>query len=86
MRKTFNCKSSRISMLEVRKPVPELYSLNADWFEYCFRYIRWFLLVESFDLRLSNQYILVLVIPSCFCFAIMCLCQVSKHILYLLHM
>jgi hypothetical protein len=35
------------------------------------------LLVESFDLRPSNQYILVRVIPSCFHFAKLCLCQVS---------
>jgi hypothetical protein len=35
------------------------------------------LLVESFDFRPSNQYILVRVIPSCFRFAKMCLCQVS---------
>jgi hypothetical protein len=35
------------------------------------------LLVESFDFCPSNQYILVRVIPSCFRFAKMCLCQVS---------
>jgi hypothetical protein len=40
-------------------------------------YMRGLLLVESFDLRPSNQYILVRVIPSCFRFAKMCLCQVS---------
>jgi hypothetical protein len=39
--------------------------------------MRSLLLVESFDLRPSNQYILVWVIPSCFRFAKMCLCQVS---------
>jgi hypothetical protein len=33
------------------------------------------LLVESFDLCPSNQYILVRVIPSCFRFAKMCLVQ-----------
>jgi hypothetical protein len=33
--------------------------------------------VESFDLSPSNQYILVRVIPSCFCFTKMCLCQAS---------
>jgi hypothetical protein len=32
---------------------------------------------KSFDLRPSNQYSLVRVIPSCFHFAKMCLCQVS---------
>jgi hypothetical protein len=33
--------------------------------------------IESFDLRSSNQYILVRMIPSCFRFTKMCLCQVS---------
>jgi hypothetical protein len=33
--------------------------------------------VERSGLRLSNQYILVTVIPSCFRSAKMCLCQVS---------
>jgi hypothetical protein len=37
----------------------------------------WVLLVESFDFRASHHYILVRVIPSCFHFAEMCLCQVS---------
>jgi hypothetical protein len=32
---------------------------------------------ESFDFRPSNQYILVIVIPSCFRFVKMCLCQVK---------
>jgi hypothetical protein len=40
-------------------------------------YMRSLLLVESLDFRPSNQYILVRVIPSCFRFAKMCLCQVS---------
>jgi hypothetical protein len=39
--------------------------------------MRSLLLVKSFDFRPSNQYILVKVIPSCFRFAKMCLCQVS---------
>jgi hypothetical protein len=39
--------------------------------------MRSLLLVDSFGLRPSNQYILVKVIPSCFRFAKMCLCQVS---------
>jgi hypothetical protein len=39
--------------------------------------MRRLLLVESFDLRPNNQYILVSVIPSCFRFAKKCLCQVS---------
>jgi hypothetical protein len=40
-------------------------------------YMRSLLLVERFDLRPSNQYILVRVIPSCFRFAKMCLGQVG---------
>jgi hypothetical protein len=40
-------------------------------------YKRSSLLVESFDLRPSNHYILVRVIPGYFRFAKMCLCQVS---------
>jgi hypothetical protein len=39
--------------------------------------MRSLLLVESFDLRASNQGILMRVIPSCFRFTKMCLCQVS---------
>jgi hypothetical protein len=39
------------------------------------------LLVESFDSRPSNQYILVKVIPSCFRFAKMCLCECSSEVL-----
>jgi hypothetical protein len=39
--------------------------------------MRILLLVESFNFRPSNQYILVRMIPSCFRFAKMCLCQVS---------
>jgi hypothetical protein len=41
-------------------------------------YNRSLLFVGSFDLRPSNQYILVRVIPSCFCFTKMCLCQVES--------
>jgi hypothetical protein len=40
-------------------------------------YMRSLLLVESFDFRPSNQYILVRMIPSCFRLPKMCLCQVS---------
>jgi hypothetical protein len=40
-------------------------------------YMRSLLFVESFDFRPSDQYSLVWVIPSCFPFAKMCLCQVS---------
>jgi hypothetical protein len=39
--------------------------------------MRSLLLVESFDLHLSSQYILVRLIPSCFHFVTLCLCQVS---------
>jgi hypothetical protein len=39
--------------------------------------MRSLLLVEGVDFRPSNQYILVRVVPSCFRFAKMCLCQVS---------
>jgi hypothetical protein len=39
--------------------------------------MRSLLFVETFDLRPSNQYILVRVIPSCFRLAKICLCQVS---------
>jgi hypothetical protein len=38
--------------------------------------MRSLLLVESFDLHPSNQYILVRVIPNCFRLTKMCLCQV----------
>jgi hypothetical protein len=39
--------------------------------------MRSLLLVESFDLRPSNEHILVRAIHNCFVFAKMCLCQVS---------
>jgi hypothetical protein len=39
--------------------------------------MRSLLFIESFDLHPGNQYILVKVIPSCFRFVKMCLCQVS---------
>jgi uncharacterized membrane protein len=39
--------------------------------------MRSLLLVDSFDFRPRNQYILVRAIPSCFRFAKLCLCQVS---------
>jgi hypothetical protein len=41
--------------------------------------MRSLLLVESLDLRPINQYFFVKVIPSCFRFAKMCLCQVSPQ-------
>jgi hypothetical protein len=40
--------------------------------------MRRLLLVESFDFRPSNQYILVRVIPRCFRFAKICLCHVNR--------
>jgi hypothetical protein len=40
-------------------------------------YMRNLLLVEGFDLCPSNQYVLVRMIPSSFCFAKMYLCEVS---------
>jgi hypothetical protein len=74
MRKAFDWKRSRISMLEV-EAVPQsciLYVLTVLSFG-----LRSLLFVESFDLRRSNQYNLVRVIPSCFHIVKMCLCQVS---------
>jgi hypothetical protein len=40
--------------------------------------MRSLLFIESFDLRPSNQYILVRAIPRCFRLVKMCLCQVSS--------
>jgi hypothetical protein len=76
MSMAFDWKRSIISMLEVEAVPQSCIPLSPDLFEYCFIYEN-LLLVESFDFRLSNQYILVRVIPSCFRFAKMCLCQVS---------
>jgi hypothetical protein len=36
-------------------------------------------MIESLDLRPSNQYILVREIPSCLRFEKMCVCQVSRR-------
>jgi hypothetical protein len=75
MRMAFDWKRSGISMLEV-EAVPQScipYQIGLS----IVLYMRNFLLVESFDLRPSNQYSLVGVIPSCFRFAKMCLCKVS---------
>jgi hypothetical protein len=41
--------------------------------------MRSLLLAQSFNLRRSNQYILVRVIPSCFRFAKICLYQVQPE-------
>jgi hypothetical protein len=78
MQKALDWKHSRISMLEVEAVSQSCILLSPDWFEYCFiLYMKSLLLVERFDLHRGNQNILVRVIPSCFHFAKMCLCQVS---------
>jgi hypothetical protein len=59
MHKAFDWKRSRISMLEV-EAIPQS----------CIPYVQ----IGLGILRLSNQYILVRVIPSYFRFAKMCLC------------
>jgi hypothetical protein len=57
---------------------PELYSIGYVQMGLSIvLYKRSFLFVECFDLRPSNQCILVRVIPSCFHLTKMCLCQVS---------
>jgi hypothetical protein len=77
MRKAFDWKHFRISMLEAeavpQSCIPQV-RIGLSIFLY---YMRSLLLVESFDLRLSNQYVLARVISSCFRFMKMCLCQVS---------
>jgi hypothetical protein len=42
--------------------------------------MRSLLLVESLDLHLSNQYILVSESPSCLRFAKLCVCQVKSSV------
>jgi hypothetical protein len=76
MRKAFDWKLSRISMFEV-EAVPQSFISSVHIGLSIVLYMRSLLLVDSFDLRPSNPYILVRVIPSCFRFAKMCLCQVS---------
>jgi hypothetical protein len=53
-----------------------LYAVGGDGFEYCL-VNEDFLLVDSYDLRPSNQCIFVTVIPNYLRFLKMCLCQVS---------
>jgi hypothetical protein len=65
MRKAFDWKRSRISVLEV-EAVPQSCIPQVQIGLSIVLYMRSLLLVESFDLRPSNQYILVRVIPSCF--------------------
>jgi hypothetical protein len=76
MLKAFDCKRFRISMLEV-EAVPQSYIPQVQIGLSIVLYMRSSLLVESFNFHLSNQYNLVRVIPSCFRFAKMCLCQLS---------
>jgi hypothetical protein len=75
MRKAFDWKRSRIPMLEV-EAVPQSCIPQVQIGLSIILYMRSLLLVESSDLRPSKQYILVRVIPSCFRFAKMYLCQV----------
>jgi hypothetical protein len=63
-------------MLEV-EALPQSYNPKVQIGLSIVLYARILLLVESFDLRPSNQQILVRAIPRCFRFAKMCLCQVS---------
>jgi hypothetical protein len=82
VRKVFDWKRSRISMLELeavlQSCIPQVQiglSIVLYLLFYIYVYTRSLLLVESFYLRPSNQCILVMVIPSCFRFAKMCLWQ-----------
>jgi hypothetical protein len=76
MRKAFDWKRSRIFMLEV-EAIPQSFIPQVQIGLSIILYMRSLLLVESFELRLSNQYILVRMITSCLHFAKMCFCQVS---------
>jgi hypothetical protein len=78
MRKAFDWKRPRISMLEV-EAVPQSCILQAQIGSSTVLYMRSLLLLERFDLRPNNQYILVRVITNFFRFAKMCLCQVSRQ-------
>jgi hypothetical protein len=77
MCKAFDWKHSKISMLS-RSRTPELYSISQDWFEYCFIYR--LVACGEFGLCPSNQYILVRVILSCFCFEKICFCVSSVKV------
>jgi hypothetical protein len=76
MRKAFDWKRSRISMLEVEAVSQSCISQVQIGLSIIL-YMRSLLPIESFDLHPSIKFILVRVIPSCFRFAKMCLCQVS---------
>jgi hypothetical protein len=75
MRKAFDWKRSRISLLEVEAIPQSLFQVQIDLS--IVLYTRSLFLVKSYDLRPSSQYILVRVSPSFFHFAKMCLCQKS---------
>jgi hypothetical protein len=75
--RSFRLETFKDFCVESGSRTPELYSqnyipLSPDWFDYCFIYES-LLLVEGFELHPSNQYILVMVIPSYFYLAKMCL-------------
>jgi hypothetical protein len=76
MRKAFDLNRSRIYMQEV-DAVPQSCIPYVQIGLSIAIFMRSLLLVESFDLCPSSQYILVRVGPSCFRFVKMCLCQVS---------
>jgi hypothetical protein len=76
MRKAFDWKRYRIYILEV-EAVPQSCVSQVQIGLSIALYMSSLLLVERFDLRSSNQYILVRVIVSCFRFAKICLCQVN---------
>jgi hypothetical protein len=76
MRKAFDWKRSRISMLEV-EALPQSCIPQVQIGLNIVLYMRRLLIVESFDFRQSNQYILVRVIRSCSRFVKMCLSLVK---------
>jgi hypothetical protein len=76
MRKAFDWKRSWIYMLK-GEAIPQSCIPQVQIGLSIVLYMRSLLFVESFDFRPSNQYILVRVIPNCFRFAKICLCQVS---------
>jgi hypothetical protein len=78
MSKAFDWKRSRISVLEV-EAVPQSCIPEVQIGLSIVLCMRSLLLIESFDFRPSNQYILMRVVPSWIRFAKMkmCLCQIS---------
>jgi hypothetical protein len=75
-KQSFDWKRPRISMLEV-EALPQSCIPQVQIGLSNVLYMRSLLLVESSDLPPSNQYILVMMIPSCFRFAKMRFFQVS---------